>query len=1073
MKRILRSVTLPAGLILVAILVSSICAMAQTKTVTGVVKSDNEALPGVTVLEKGTNNGTVTDSDGKFTIAVSENATLVFSFVGMTAQEIAVGNQESIDVNLAADVTQLGEVVVIGYGTSKKSDVTGSISSIGGDDLRQMPVASVGQALTGRLPGVQVTTSEGSPDAEVRIRVRGGGSITQDNSPLYIVDGFPVSNITDISPSDIKSIDVLKDASSTAIYGSRGANGVIIITTKGGNKDKVSVSFNSFFGAKRIAKTLDVLSPEDYVKWEHEYATLRFGTDLSSYENFFGAYQDQDLYAGMEGNDWQKQVYGRTGTVVSNDISVRGGSEKVMYSFNYARYDEKAIMVGSDFVRNNITLKLNSKPIDKIDIGFSLRYADTKINGGGANEQNEVSSADSRLKYSIGYPPLPVSGLTTDDTDEAISSYLVNPLTGVADNDRDQIRKNFNFGGNVAWDIIDNLQVRTELGLDNYYYTDNRFYGLSTYYINNAPAAENQGHPATILRDRKEVRYRNTNTVSYDFAKFLNNDHHAKLLVGQEMLKYNVSTTTSTIHGYPTLFTADQAFKLTSQGDAQSVDVFYSPDDKLLSFFGRLNYDYKGRYLLTATYRADGSSKFSDGNKWGYFPSAAAAWKISEESFMTGTAGWLSSLKLRASYGEAGNNNIPPGQLVQSFVSSTTTWMNGFDSFWAASKTMANPDLRWEVTHTRNVGLDFGFMNGRLTGTIDLYNNNTTDLLIEFPVAGTGYDTQYRNMGETQNKGVEFSFNYKIIDKAKYGLSASFNIGYNRNDVKSLELLDKIEDQSTTSNWASTAIGPDFRVVVGEPLGVMIGYQSDGRYEVSDFEGYNSVTNTWTLAAGVANANQIVGTIAPGMMKLKDLNGDGLVTIDDRTVIGTALPNHTGGATINGYAFGFDLTANFNWSVGNDVYNANKIEYTTTTPQTQYKNLSADQAYGKRWTNIDPATGLRVTDPTTLADMNANTTMWSPYMARYVFSDWAVEDASFLRLNTLTLGYTLPSSLTSKIKAQNLRFYVTGYNVFVLTDYSGFDPEVSTRRKTSLTPGVDYSAYPRSKQIVVGLNFNF
>ncbi|HEU5291824.1 MAG TPA: SusC/RagA family TonB-linked outer membrane protein, partial [Cyclobacteriaceae bacterium] len=903
MKRILRSVTLTSGLILVAILATSLSAFAQ-KTVTGVVKSDNDVLPGVTVLEKGTSNGTVTDSEGKFTISVADNSILVFSFVGMQQQEIQVGNQTTIDVNLVSDVTQLGEVVVIGYGTSKKSDITGSISSIGGDDLRKMPVATVAESLTGRLPGVQVTTAEGSPDSDVRIRVRGGGSITQDNSPLYIVDGFPVSNIADISPSDIKSIDVLKDASSTAIYGSRGANGVVIITTKGGTAGKVSVTLNSFYGAKKIAKTMDVLTPEDYVNWQYEYAALRFGSNLSSYENFFGAYQDMDLYQGMEGNDWQNQVYGRTGSVLSNDLSIRGGSDKITYSFNYARYDEKAIMVGSDYTRNNITMKLNSKPVDRIDIGLSLRYADTKIAGGGANEQNEVSSADSRLKYSIGYPPFPVSGLTTDDTDEAIANYLVNPLVGVADNDRDQLRKNFNFGGSFGWDIIDNLHFGTEVGLDNYYYTDNRFYGISTYYVDNIPAAENQGKPAAVLRERREVRYRNTNTLSYDFAQLLSNDHHAKFMIGQEMLKYEVNTTTSTLHGYPTLFTADQAFKLTTQGQAQSIDNFYSPDDKLLSFFGRLTYDYKGRYLLTATYRADGSSKFSDGNKWGYFPSAAAAWKISEESFMTGTQGWLSSLKLRLSYGTAGNNNIPTGQIVQSFVSSTTTWMNGFDSFWAASKTMANPDLRWEVTHTRNAGLDFGFMNDRLTGTIDVYKNNTTGLLIEFPVSGTGYDYQFRNMGETENKGLEVSFNYKVIDKPKYGLNVSFNIGYNRNDVVSLEVLDKIEDQSTTSNWASTAIGPDYRVLVGQPLGVMIGYQSDGRYEASDFEGYNSTTNTWTLKPEVANSSQIVGTVMPGMMKLKDITGDGLVTIDDRTMIGNALPNHTGGFVLNGYAYG-------------------------------------------------------------------------------------------------------------------------------------------------------------------------
>lgn len=1065
-------------LAMVFLIVASLMAIPETvfsqgKTVSGIVKDETGAgLPGVTVLEKGTNNGTVTDGDGKFTLAAAENGTLVISFVGMKTQEIAVANQTSLDVVLVADATQLGEVVVIGYGTAKKSDLTGAVSSVGGDDLKKVPVSTVSESLTGRMAGVQVTRTEGSPDSEVRIRVRGGGSITQDNSPLFIVDGFPVNNISDISPSDIKSIDVLKDASSTAIYGSRGANGVVIITTKSGTSGKVTVNFNSFFGVKRIAKTLDVLSPEDYVNWQYENAALRTPGDLSSYENYFGLWEDRDLYAGLKGNNWQEQVYGRTGNVFSNDLSIRGGSDKIMYSLNYARFDEKAIMVGSDYHRNNITLKLTNKPTDRFELGFSLRYADTEINGGGTNEQNESSSADSRLKYSIGYPSIPVDGLTSEDTDETISSYLVNPLVGAADNDREQKRKNFNMGANFAWDIIDNLQFRTDFGVDNYSYVDNRFYGLTTYYINNTPASENQGKPAAILRDRKEVRYRNTNTLGYDFTKFLSNDHHLKLLVGEELLFYQSNEQTSTIHGYPTLFTADEAFKLTTQGVPQAINNFYSPDDKLLSFFTRATYDFKNRYLFSATYRADGSSKFSEGNRWGFFPSAAVAWKVSEESFMQGTSSWLSALKARFSFGTAGNNNIPAGQIVQSFESSTTTWMNGFDSFWAASKRMANPDLKWETTKTLNAGLDFGLLQDRLTGTLEFYKNNTEDLLIEFPVSGTGYDTQFRNMGETENKGMEISLNYKAIAKEKYGLNFSFNIGFNRNEVKSLELLEKIEGEATTSNWASTVVGPDYRVIVGMPVGMMLGYQSDGRYEVSDFEGYNSSTGTWILKAGVANSNQVVGGVAPGMMKLKDVTGDGAVTIDDKMIIGNANPKHTGGFIINGFAYGFDLTAAFNWSFGNDIYNADKIEYTTSTPNTQYKNLITTVGEGKRWTNIDPATGTLVTDPTELASMNANTTMWSP-LSRYVFSDWAVEDGSFLRLNTLTLGYTIPPSLLSRFHIQSLRFYATGYNVFIITDYSGFDPEVSTRRKTALTPGVDYSAYPRSKQLVFGLNLTF
>lgn len=1043
------------------------------KGITGTVTSsdDQSGLPGVNIVVKGTTNGTVTDANGKYAIDVPEGATLVFSSIGYQTQEVVVGNQTVVDVVLVADISQLEEVVVIGYGTAKKSELTGSVASVTGDDLKKMPVAGVAETMTGRMAGVQVTSTEGSPDAEVRIRVRGGGSITQDNSPLYIVDGFPVSSISDISPSDIKSIDVLKDASSTAIYGSRGANGVIIITTKGGNTDGgVTVSYNTFFGMKKIAKTLDVLSPYDYASWQYEYASLR--DNLASYEDYFGSYQDLDLYQGLQDNDWQRQVYGRTGKVYSHDLSIRGGTEKMNYSANFARFDERSIMIGSDFVRNNVTLKLNNRPSNRVELSFSLRYSDTEINGGGANEQNEVSSADSRLKHAVSYSPIPVEGITSgDNTDEQTVGDLVNPIVATYDNDRFQERKNYNMGASFAWNITDELQFRTDIGLDNYDYTDNRFYGLTTYFVQNRPAAEFQNMPAVVLRERDEVRYRNTNTLSYDFKKFLSGDHKLRILIGEEMLMTEVRELTSEIHGFPTLFTSDEAFKLTTQGkDIFSVDNNYRPDDKLLSFFGRANYDFKGRYLVSATYRADGSSKFLGDNRWGFFPSAAIAWKVSEESFMQSTSGWLNSLKARLSFGTAGNNNIPTGQTFQAFESGTTTWMNGFTNFWSASKTMANPDLKWETTRTRNIGLDFGVLQGRLTATLEAYHNNTSDLLILFPVSGSGYDNQYRNMGETENKGIEASFNYAALDEQDYGLNFSFNISFNRNKVVSLGLM---EDFGQATGWASTQIGNDFLVAEGMPIGTMYGYRNDGRYEVSDFEGYDEGTGTWILKSGVANSSTIVGTVAPGVMKLMDLTGDGVVTVDDQTVIGDANPKHTGGFIINGYAYGFDLTAAFNWSYGNSIYNANKIEFTTANQNNQYRSLISMQAAGERWNNIDATTGELVTDPETLAAMNANTTMWSPYMARYVFSDWAVEDGSFLRLNTLTLGYTVPSAVTSKARIKNLRFYATGYNVFIITDYSGFDPEVSTRRRTPLTPGVDYSAYPRSRQIVFGLNLTF
>jgi len=1054
-------------LVLVSIAFANV---SQGARVTGKIISadDGLPLPGVNVVEKGTTNGVVTDLDGMYSLNVAAEATLIFSSVGYITEEELVGNRTFIDIRLVPDVTQLEELVVIGYGTAKKSDLTGSVSSVTGDDIKKMPVASVTESLTGRMAGVQVTSTEGSPDAEIRIRVRGGGSITQDNSPLFIVDGFPVNSISDVSPSDIKSIDVLKDASSTAIYGSRGANGVVIITTKGGTGDKVTVSLNTFYGFKKIAKTLGVLSPEDYVKWNYEYALLE--DDIPSYEKYFGPWQDQDMYYGQTGNNWQEQVYGRTGTVFSNDLSVRGGGEKFNYSFNYARFDEKAIMIGSDYNRNNVTLKLNNKPNKKVELAFTVRYSDTKIDGSGTNEQNEASSADPRLKHSVTYTPIPLDGLTTDDTDEQIASYLVNPIVATDDNDREQIRRNYNMVGSFAWTIVDNLQFRTEVGFDNYGYNDNRFYGLSTYYVSNAPAAENQDQPAVILRDNKELRFRNANTLNYDFKSFLNSDHSLRLLVGQEMIQSSENELTTVVHGFPTQFTSSEAFKLTTQGTPQSVDNYYSPDDKLLSFFGRVNYDFKNRYLLSATYRADGSSKFLGDNRWGYFPSVAAAWKISEEGFMQGSSDWLNTLKLRVSYGEAGNNRIPPGQTFQSFASGITAWMNGFESYWSASKTLANPDLKWETTQTRNIGLDFGLFKSRVTGVLEVYKNTTNDLLIQFPVAGTGYDTQYRNMGETENKGIEATLNYFAIDKGTAGLNFSVNVGFNRNNVNSLGIM---ENFGQSSGWASTEIGNDFLVQVGSPIGIMYGYRNDGRYEVSDFEGFDSNTGNWILKEGVTNSTQIVGTVAPGKMKLVDLTGDGNITIDDQTIIGDANPLNTGGFIINGYAGGFDLSAAFNWSYGNDIYNANKIEYTSSTPRYQYRNLVDMMAEGDRWNNVDLATGNMVTDPAALTSLNGSTTMWSPYMARYIFSDWAVEDGSFLRLNTLTLGYTLPSTITSKLHIQNLRFYATGYNVFIITNYSGFDPEVSTRRKTPLTPGVDYSAYPRSRQLVFGLNLSF
>lgn len=1066
--------TTRVSLLTLLVAMVSLSVSAQNFSVKGVVKDKNgETIIGASVIEKGNStNGTITDIDGNYSLVVSQNSTIVFSYVGMKTLEEEVNGRSRIDVVMTDDTQALEEVVVIGYGAVKRKDLTGSVATVNSEALTAVPVASATEALTGKMAGVQITTTEGSPDAEMKIRVRGGGSITGDNSPLLIVDGFPVESISDIPASDIEDITVLKDASSTAIYGSRGANGVILVTTKSGKEGKVNVSYNAYYSVKKIAKTLDVLSPADYAKWQYEQALLRGDSYVDNYENYFGSYSDIDLYNNIPYNDWQDLTFGRTGTTFNHNLSITGGSDKIKYAFSYNHMNDKAIMEGSTFKRDNLSLKLNTKPVKNVSLDFSVRYSSTNIGGGGANDVSSTYDSDKRLKYSVIYTPIPLENLDSSagSGDDDLGN-LYHPLTAISDNDRNQERKTLNMSGSFTWEIFKNFKFRTEFGYDDYRNEDQRFYGLTTYYIKNVPSAENQGKPAIQLATTNRNKFRNTNTINYDFSKLIGNDNHnLTAMVGHEWIITESNVLTNIVHGFPETFSSEDAWKLTSMGTPYSIDNFYNPDDKLLSYFGRINYDYQSKYLLSATFRADGSSKFAAGNEWGYFPSAAIAWRISSEKFMDRTKNWLDDLKLRFSYGTAGNNNIPSGQMVQTYSNSATSWINGFTNYWAPSKTMANPDLKWETTITRNLGLDFTLLGGKLNGTLEAYLNTTKDLLIQFPVGGTGYDNQYRNMGKTENKGLEATINWVVVDKKNWGISLNANIGFNKNTILDLGMMN---DFGAETYWASSEIGNDFWISKGGSVGEMYGYRADGRYETTDFVGYDATTDTWLLRDGVVDCSAVVGKIRPGSMKLKNIDGseDNKVTTDDREIIGNANPLHTGGFGINARLYGFDLSANFNWSYGNDVYNANKIEF-TQTGKYQYRNMTSEMADGKRWTNLRPD-GTLSHDLEELAAMNANTTMWSPLTDRMVFSDWAVEDGSFLRLNTLTLGYTLPKSLLNKVKIQNLRFYITGYNVFCLTSYSGYDPEVSTIRKTNLTPGVDYSAYPKSRQFVVGVNLNF
>jgi TonB-dependent starch-binding outer membrane protein SusC len=1061
------------------LLLPTSAAFAQNVNISGkVLDADTqEGIPGVNVYVDGTQTGTVTNIDGDYQIAVpSEDAVLVFSSVGYQVQKIPAAGKTKIDLSLEAETTYLDEIVVIGYGSVKRKDMMGAVSSVDAEQLTKVPVSSALEAMSGRMAGVYVTKTEGNPDAQVNIRVRGGGSITGDNSPLFIVDGFPVNDINDISPSDIESIDVLKDASSTAIYGSRGAYGVVIVTTKGGDKtDKIKVSFNSFYAFKKIAKTLDVLSPEDYVKYQYELAALRDDDDPSGdeinkrYIPCFGSYEDIDQYSGLVGNDWQSQIFGRTGTAFNNNLNIRGGTEKMNFFFSYANVNDKAIMIGSDFKRNNLNLKLQSKPVKNISLDFSVRYSLTEINGGGSNSfEDKGSTLDGRLKQAVLYSPIPITGMTSDFDEEQDASNLIRPITAVNDNNKTRDKKRWNANAAFTWQILKDLRFKTELGLDDYRRNDNRFYGLTTYYVRNN-TGDFLNMPATVESNNYRRSIRNTNTLYYDFKSFLPEDHHLNLLGGVERLITQSSNIENEVWGLPMFFDSEMAFNFMASGSASVISHFYNPDDKLLSFFGRVNYDYKSKYLLSSTFRADGSSKFSKENQWGYFPSVSVAWRLSSEEFLQDIA-WLNNLKVRLSYGSAGNNKIPSGQISKTFSASTTPRLNQTTTYWSAGRIMNNPDLKWETTTTRNVGLDFGFLRNRLNGSLELYQNNTTDLLMGVRVTGSGYDSQYRNMGETENKGIELILNYAAIQKADYGLSFSFNIGLNRNKIVSMGVLENIGE---ASRWASTEIGVDYWVAKNGSLGDLYGYRSDGRYEVDDFEGYDDEANIWVLKDGVPNlSSTILGhNVRPGDIKLKDLDGQDGVTADDSEILGNTSPKHTGGFSISGYLKGFDLSANFNWVYGNKIYNANKVDFTSSRKYS-YRNLTSEMADGTRWTNL-LSDGTICNDPETLVQMNENTTMWSPHIEKAILTDWAVEDGSFLRLSTLSVGYTIPNKITAKYKISSLRFYVTGYNVFCLTNYTGFDPEVDTRRSSPLTPNVDYSAYPKSRQIVYGVNLKF
>lgn len=1049
---------------------------AQQKMVSGTVTdTKGEALIGVSVAVKGVSTGTITDLDGKYTLSVATGAkTLVASYIGMISKEVPISGTV-VDIVMEDNHSELDEVVVIGYGTVKKRDLTGSVASISEKSLKDLPIASAAEALTGRLAGVSVVAAEGSPDADIRIRVRGGTSISQDNAPLYVVDGIIVSTITDIPPSDIASIDVLKDAASTAIYGANGANGVILITTKSGREGKISVTFNASYGAKKTNDFIEVLSPYEYVYYQHEL------DQTTSFQKLYGRFQDLDIYKSDPGINWQDKVFGNTGTQQYYNVGVSGGNKAALYSLSLTRNDEDYIMINSGYKRDNVNFKVSSQIKDNLSMNFNVRVTNEVITGPSVSAG---SGSNTKLRNAVKYSPTRgLAGLdpsNSDDDDQAgINSALNNPVDDITNEYKKVNKFNNTYIAGLNWDIIKKLRFSSTFSyafLKNN--TDNVWTsgtGVSKTYA---------GQPVARITDDKGHDWRLINTLSYNFN--LNKIHQFDVLAGQELSERVMNRKIVEARYFPVDFSAKEVLAAMNNGQAEPIVTSLGEPQRMSSFFGRVNYNLKDKYLMTFTARQDGISVFGPGLFWGFFPGGALAWRASEEEFLRTQNSWLDNLKVRLSYGAVGNARVDPFWRQEYTSSSSSVFYPNekATSILTPSATLKSNGLTWETTYSSNFGLDFGILKNRISGSIDLYNNITKNLIVRSPIPTTsGYDGQYQNIGQTSNRGLEFSVNAYIIDNKDFTLSGTFNIAFNKNKV------DKFSNGNTKSKlygsgWNGQAEPTyDFLIEEGSPLGQMYGYVTDGMYSFDDFT-WDQSKNVWVINEGVADNSSLISNgsyFGPGALKLKKIADDGTdkITENDRKVIGNALPKHTGGFGFNSTYKGFDASVFFNWSYGNDIYNANKLDNTSFLLTRKNQNLSSIMALENRFTTIDPSTGNNIysgknANPALLQELNAGKTMWHPMMTTTTLHSWAIEDGSFLRLNNLTFGYTLPKKMTKKWLIESLRIYATGYNLYCWTNYSGPDPEVSTRDKDSpFTPGVDYSAYPKSKTFVGGINITF
>ncbi|WP_273444164.1 SusC/RagA family TonB-linked outer membrane protein [Neolewinella agarilytica] len=1060
-------------------------------TVAGTIISDEgDPLIGVTIRVKDNlTTGTVTDFDGKYSITVpGGDSELLLSYTGYTSQTIKVNNRTTIDVTMETDAETLDEVVVVGYGYVDKKDLTGSVTTVKGEDLTRVQSIGFEQGLAAQAAGVQITTSQGGPGASATIRIRGGTSITASNDPLYVIDGFPLlggssganagpgsqseSPLSTINPNDIESIEVLKDASSTAIYGSRGANGVILITTKKGKEGRAQLTYSNSVGVGELSRTIDILSPQEYVDFWNEYHTfgiVNFGNRDLAYRDDLG--NDLDLgdpESGLIVTNWRDKIF-RNSFTQRHNLNINGGSDRTRYNASFGYSDDQGILEGSFYKRYSSNINVTQELANNLSAGININAGFIDRGGPVTAGGNAGGSAQASVLTQI-LLFTPVQGrIRYEDAEYDEDGILLSVRDGAAFNPQAQIERTHNFGNTVngfgnaylQYNFSDHLSVKSSFG-GNYYNVNNEGVYPSDFGWSRAVG----GIAFTGLFRR--YGWLNENTVSYRNTFGIHSLNAVAGYTQQGSTNRNLSTSSQDF-----ALPGVDIDALNSAGLTLPVNSGKSVWG-LRSWLGRINYTLNDKYLITLSARADGSSRFAEGNKWGFFPSGAISWRVSQEPFLKDSK-VISNLKLRATYGVSGNNGIGEYRSLAAYQPSRAV-INGELAAGARVNQLGNTDLTWETTAQTDVGFELGLFQNRLTFDFDYYIKTTTDLLLQVPLPPeTGFTSALQNFGEVENKGVELALNATPVDKGDFSWNFRINVSQNRNQVLDIGNADFILATSPGANEN------DFIVRVGEPIGSFYGYVTDGIYNYSDFPIFDGLStqeaadiirndengqfwdNFYELREGtVTRAGS--AQYRPGMVKLKDIasldeNGnrimvpDGVVDQTDRTILGNAQPDWYGGITNDFKYKNFDLSFLFQFSIGNEVYN-NNITRGSATAIATYNKLGFIR---DRWTLDNPDTDIPGIWGYTDGGVN-----------RELISTF-IEDGSFLRLANVTLGYRLPRGFGS---TKNARIFAAVDNAFLLSDYTGYDPEVSIGNNP-LTPGVDSDSYPRQRTYRAGLSVTF